>query len=101
MNIHKHNNTKIKIKTELHFSSIDELYDQLIDLIINISENAYSKNSMTSGVIPRITLIKSLYKRFINDSGNDEKQFTIKSFLNLIEEEINNSLYYESKELNE
>lgn len=56
---------------------------------------------MTSGVIPRITLFKSLYKRFINDSSNDEKQFTIKPFLNLSEEEINNSLYYESKELNE
>lgn len=101
MNIHKHNNTKIKIKTDLYFSSIDELYDQLIDIIISISENVYSKNSMTSGVIPRITLIKSLYKRFINDSGHDERQFTIKPFLNLIEEEINNSLYYESKELNE
>ena len=101
MNIHKHNNTKIKIKTDLYFSSIDELYDQLIDIIISISENVYSKNSMTSGVIPRITLIKSLYKRFINNSGNDERQFTIKPFLNLIEEEINNSSYYESKELNE
>lgn len=96
MNLHNHNNTNIKIKTELNFSSIDELYDQLIDLIITISENAYSKNSMTSGIIPRITLIKSLYKRFINDSGNDERQFTIKLFLSLIEKEINNSLYYES-----
>lgn len=101
MNIHKHNNKKIKIRTDLYFSSIDELYDQLIDIIISISENVYSKNSMTSGVIPRITLIKSLYKKFINDSGNDERQFTIKPFLNLIEKEINNSLYYESKELNE
>ena len=86
MNIHKHNNKNIKIKTDLYFSSIDELYNQLIDIIISITENAYSKNSMTSGIIPRITLIKSLYKRFINDSSNDERQLTIKTFLSLIEE---------------
>ena len=71
-------------KGSYNYSSIDELSDEMLGTIINNFEQAYTKDSMTNGILPKLNIIKAIYRQFLNDNNKNSQQFTFEEFTKIM-----------------
>lgn len=90
MNLHDHEEKILATKGSYNYSSIDELSDEMLGTIINNFEQAYTKDSMTNGILPKLNIIKAIYRQFLNDNNKNSQQFTFEEFTKIINEEYKN-----------
>lgn len=90
MNLHDHEEKILSTKGSYNYSSIDELSDEMLDTIITTYENAYSKDSMTNGILPKLNIIKAIYRQFLSENNKTSKQISFEEFAKLLTEENKN-----------